>query len=404
MSAVWVNQALGLGRRWGSRLFYGHDPMMVGVLLSLLAFGLLMMTTASVSLGEKNFGEPFHYFYRQSFSCFLGITLAIILTQIPLHIWRRFDLLLLLAGLSLLVMTLIPDIGHQVNGSARWIKLGSVSLQPSEPFKFFILLYIAGYLDRRHRQLRETFIGFFVPASIVAFSCFLLLMEPDFGTAVVVASATMGMLFIGGVSLWRFIFWLLASGAAFALLIVQSSYRMQRLMVFLDPWSDPFNHGFQLTQALIAYGRGGWFGEGLGAGLQKMFYLPEAHTDFIFAVASEELGLVAGALLIAVFYLFVRRAFQIGIAAEREGNHYAAYVAYGCGLFIGIQAFFNLGVNLGMLPTKGLTLPFISYGNNSLIVCCMLGGLLLRAEREIHTVRTKNRSALVGRYAFRSSS
>ena len=385
MNVIRAMRSPGFWPRWGAKIFSGHDPMAAGLLLLLLSFGLIMMTTASVALSEKNFGEPFHYFYRQGFSCFIGVTLALIITRIPLRIWHRFDPLLLLLGLVMLMMPLMPEIGMQANGSARWIDLGPVALQPSEPFKFFILLYIAGYLDRRHRQLRETFIGFFVPASIVAFSCFLLLMEPDFGTSVVIASSTMGMLFIGGVSLWRFVFWLLASGAVFASLIAQSSYRMQRMLVFLDPWSDPFNHGFQLTQALIAYGRGGWFGEGLGSGLQKLFYLPEAHTDFIFAVISEELGLIAGVILIAVFYLFVRRAFQIGIAAERSGNYYAAYIAYGCGLFIGVQAFFNLGVNLGVLPTKGLTLPFISYGNNSIIVCCMLGGLLLRVPREMRS-------------------
>ncbi len=365
-----------------NELFRPYDTWLMMVILLLIGLGLVMVISSSIAIAARQFGEPLYYFWRQLFSVVIGLILIIAALKIPLSVWKFLSVPLLLLGILLLVMVLIPGVGREVNGSTRWITFGSFSLQASEPVKFFVIAYLADYMVRHGEYVRNNFAGFIRPICVLTVVSGLLLLEPDYGSCVVLFATALGMLFMGGVPLARFFVWVLTAISALASLAVLSPYRMQRLMSFSDPWQDPFNSGFQLTQALIAFGRGDWFGVGLGSSVQKLFYLPEAHTDFIFSVFAEEFGLLGSVFLILSFSFLVWRAFVIGYIAEHMGKLFAAYLAYGIGLIIGIQAFFNMGVNLGVLPTKGLTLPLLSYGGNSLIITCLLLGILLRVEVE----------------------
>jgi cell division protein FtsW len=304
---------------------------------------------------------------------------------IPLQLWQRLSGLLLLAAFALLVLVLLPGIGREVNGSMRWIGFGAFNVQPSEIAKLFVVIYLAGYLVRRQAEVRESWAGFFKPFVVLLPMAGLLLLEPDFGATVVMMGAAAAMLFLGGVGLLRFgLMVALAVGALFVLVQTQE-YRLQRLITFTDPWADQFGSGYQLTQALIAFGRGEWFGVGLGNSIQKQFYLPEAHTDFVFAVLAEELGMLGALVTVGLFAFVCVRALYIGLWAEKAKQFFAAYVAYGLAfLWIG-QFLINVGVNVGLLPTKGLTLPFLSYGGSSLVICCVSLALLLRIEWERRT-------------------
>ena len=359
-----------------------YDTWLMTVILILIGLGLVMVASSSIAIAERQFHEPLHYFWRQSFSAVIGLSLIAASLKVPLSVWEYLSVPLLVLGLLLLVLVLIPGMGREVNGSTRWITFGSFSLQASEPVKICVIAYLAGYMVRHGEHVRNNFAGFIRPICVLTIVASLLLPEPDYGSCVVLLATALGMLFMGGVPLGRLFAWVSAAIAVLASLAVLSPYRLQRLMSFSDPWQDPFNSGFQLTQALIAFGRGDWFGVGLGSSVQKLFYLPEAHTDFIFSVFAEEFGLFGSAILILLFSFLVWRAFVIGHIAERMGKLFAAYLAYGIGLIIGIQAFINMGVNLGILPTKGLTLPLLSYGGNSMIITCLLLGILLRVEVE----------------------
>ena len=341
-----------------------------------------MVASSSIAIADRQFQEPLHYFWRQSFAVAIGLCLIATVLNIPLSIWEFLSVPLLVLGLLLLLLVLIPGVGREVNGSTRWISVGSLAFQASEPVKFCVIAYLAGYMVRHGEHVRNNFAGFIRPICVLTIVAGLLLLEPDYGSCVVLFATALGMLFMGGVPLGRFFAWVMAAISVLASLAVLSPYRMQRLMSFSDPWQDPFNTGFQLTQALIAFGRGDWFGVGLGSSVQKLFYLPEAHTDFVFSVFAEEFGLLGAVILVLLFGFLVWRAFVIGHVAERMGRLFAAYLAYGIGLIIGIQALINMGVNLGVLPTKGLTLPLISYGCNSMIISCLLLGILLRVEVE----------------------
>lgn len=376
-----------------------YDPWLLGLALILIGFGLVLVASASITVAERNFGAPLYYFIRQSCAAALGLGLAFVVLKLPLKLWQQLDLTLLLAGLVLLVLVLIPGIGVQVNGSMRWIDLGPVSLQASEPVKLCVIVYLAGYLVRRAEWVRTSLGGFIRPIAVLTLIAGLLLLEPDYGASVVLFATALGMLFLGGVPLGRFVAWVAAASTALFALAILSPYRLQRLLSFLDPWQDPFNTGFQLTQALIAFGRGDWFGVGLGGSVQKLFYLPEAHTDFVFAVLAEEFGFIGCALVILIFALFVWRAMTVGQLAMQNGLPFAAYLAYGVGLVIGIQAFVNIGVNMGVLPTKGLTLPLLSYGSNSLIVTCILLALLVRADYEVRAAVRARLAKIVTHYA-----
>ncbi|PVV27538.1 MAG: putative lipid II flippase FtsW, partial [gamma proteobacterium symbiont of Ctena orbiculata] len=286
---------------------------------------------------------------------------------------------------------LIPGIGKSVNGATRWLPLGGFNLQSSEFMKLFMGLYIAGYLVRRQDEVARSFWGFAKPMLLLIITSSLILLQPDFGTTVVLFATATAMLFLGGVVLYQFSMLIVVAGVAGWALIYFSPYRWQRMTTYLNPWDDPFNTDFQLTQALIAFGRGEVSGVGLGNGIQKQFYLPEAHTDFIMAVVGEEFGLLGTLGVILLFAFITWRAFQIGVKAEQTGQRFSSYTAYGLGLWIGMQAFINIGVNVGMLPTKGLTLPFMSYGGNSIIVVCMVIALLLRIDFESRQKRVKSK-------------
>lgn len=365
------------------------DPWLVGAAGALVALGLIMVCSASVSIADRQFGQPFYYFLRQLAYVSLGLAAGYVVLRTRLVLWEKTGVVLLGVGLLLLVMVLIPGLGREVNGASRWIGMSFFNLQASEPMKLFVIVYLAGYLVRRGNEVRTTLAGFIKPMLLVSLAAALLLMEPDFGAASIIVATTLGLLFLGGVRLGYFMVLVAIAIGALAVLAVTSPYRMQRLTGFLDPWADPFDKGFQLTQALIAFGRGEWWGVGLGGSVQKLFYLPEAHTDFVFSVLAEELGLMGCLAAIALFLLFVWRTFRIALRAERSGLQFGAYVAYGVGMWIGLQAFVNIGVNMGLLPTKGLTLPLVSYGGSSIIIMCMAVALVLRVDVETRRLRAR---------------
>ncbi|QKT03048.1 putative lipid II flippase FtsW [Ectothiorhodospiraceae bacterium 2226] len=350
--------------------------------VALLALGLVMVASASVTIAERQAADPLYYFWRQGLYVLLGLALAFSVLRVPLRSWAAASPWLVVAAFGLLVVVLIPGVGHEVNGSVRWLRLGVFNVQVSEPVKLFAVIYLAGYLVRHGEAARTTWGGVLKPLALLGVLSLLLLMQPDFGAAAVMLVTALGVLFLAGARLLHFGALLLALGAALAALAITSPYRLGRLTSFMDPWADPFNSGFQLTQALIAFGRGEWFGVGLGSGIQKLFYLPEAHTDFLFAVLAEELGLIGGLVVVTLFALLIWRALVIARLAERAQMAFGAYLAYGLALWIGLQAFINLGVSMGVLPTKGLTLPLMSYGGSSMVVTLVALALLLRVEYE----------------------
>lgn len=358
------------------------DKALLWAALSLLGFGLVMMASASLAISERNLGQPYYYLLRQSMFAGIGLLAAFTVLRLPLEVLQRCSSALLLLGMFLLALLLVPGIGKEVNGSTRWLSLGPVNLQPAELAKLFTVIYLAGYLVRHGDEVRNAVSGFAKPMLVVALLCMLLLQQPDFGTAAVLTATVVCMMFLAGVRLRQFAFLLGFVTMALAAIAVASPYRLARITTFLDPWADPFASGFQLTQALIAFGRGEWFGVGLGSSIQKLFYLPEAHTDFLFAVIAEELGLAGSLAVILLFAFIVTRAFMIGRRAERANKPFGAFLAYGIGAWLGLQAFTNIGVNMGLLPTKGLTLPLMSYGGSSLVVSCVAIALLLRVEHE----------------------
>lgn len=359
------------------------DWLLILLAGTLLGFGLIMIASASVAIADRQLGDPSYYLIRQSLYAGLGVAVAMIVWQIPLVLWQRLGPLLLFIATLLLMVVLIPGIGRTVNGATRWLMIGPFNLQVSELAKLALIIYLAGYLVRRGEEVRATIKGFIKPMLLVALISFLLLAEPDFGAAVVLTATALGMMFLGGVQLWLFGVLVMLAGGALTILAISSPYRMERLTAFLNPWADPFNSGFQLTQALIAFGRGEWFGVGLGSSVQKLFYLPEAHTDFVYAVLVEELGMFGGAVVIALFVLLVARILKIAQRAEQAGMPFGAYLCYGIAIWIALQAFVNMGVNMGLLPTKGLTLPLMSYGGSSIIVLCAGLALVQRVAMEL---------------------
>ena len=377
-----VPKSLPRLKRENEGLLTKLDPVILITSLSLLAIGLVMVTSASISIADRNLSSPFYYMQRQLFFIVMGLVIAALVYQIRLVQWEKSGMALLGFSLFLLTLVLIPGIGKEVNGSTRWIPLGVFNLQVSEAVKLFLIIYVAGYLVRHGEAVRTSLVGFIKPMVMVGLAALLLLMEPDFGATVVIVGTILGMMFLGGVHFMQFVMFLGLFSTAAYLLVVSSPYRLERLTSFMNPWADPFNSGFQLTQSLIAIGTGGWSGTGLGGSVQKLFYLPESHTDFLFAVLSEELGFIGVCVVIALYVVLFVRATQIALQAEKCGNHFAAYLAYGIGIWLALQAVINMGVNMGLLPTKGLTLPLMSYGGSSLLICCMSIGLLLRIHYE----------------------
>ncbi len=361
---------------------HGYDLWLVGVAAILVGLGLVMVASSSIPIAHKNGYIDLYYFWRQLAALLLGLGMGFIVMNIPLALFDKVSTLLLFVGVASLAIILIPGVGREVNGSVRWMQFGPISVQASEPVKLAVIIYISSYLVRHQAQVQREFIGFIKPVGVLTVIAALLLLEPDFGAAVVVFATALGMLFLGRVPLVRFCAWGLVALAMLASLAMLVPYRLQRLMTFLDPWSDPYDSGFQLTQALIAFGRGEWFGVGLGNSVQKLFYLPEVHTDFLFAVLAEELGMVGTITVIGLFLFLIWRIIFIGSLAQRAGQHFAAYLSYGIGLLIGFEAFINIGVNMGLLPTKGLTLPLMSYGSNSMVITCIMLAMVLRVAKE----------------------
>jgi cell division protein FtsW len=361
------------------------DELLIWVLAGLLSLGFVMVYSASIATAEasKFTGhQPTYYLMRHGIFILIGVFAGILAFQLPVQAWQRYALYLFLAGAALLVLVLIPHIGREVNGSRRWLSLFVINLQPSELMKLFAVLYAADYTVRKGK-IKHLFVKAFVPMlAVMVLIGGLLLQEPDMGAFVVIISIALCTLWLGGFNLKVFVALVVALPLAFTALIFSSPYRMQRVIGFLDPWSDPFGKGYQLSHALIAFGRGEWLGVGLGSSVEKLFYLPEAHTDFLMAVIAEELGLIGVTAVVVLFSLLVVRAFLIGRHAAALEHNFSALVAQGIGIWFGVQAIINIGVNMGLLPTKGLTLPFLSFGGSGIVVNCIAAALLLRVDYE----------------------
>ena len=358
------------------------DSVLMMSAMFLLGIGLVMVASSSIEIADRATGDPLYYFKKQFIFALVGIFSAYVFTKIRLAHWENSSFALLFFMVILLVLVLIPGLGRTVNGSTRWLAIGPFGLQVSELVKLLLIIYLAGYVVRQNKQIRETFIGFIKPMMVLVVLFTLLLLEPDFGAAAVLLATALGMLYMAGVKIWKFGILITASAISMTFVAISSPYRVERFTAFLNPWSDPFGSGFQLTQSLIAIGSGSWSGLGLGASVQKLFYLPEAHTDFVFAVIAEELGLIGVTVVLALFAILIYRCFAIGKIVERQGMKFGAQICYGVGIWLSLQAIINIGVNMGVLPTKGLTLPFISAGGSSLLVVCMAIGLITRVYIE----------------------
>lgn len=354
------------------------DYSLIAALLILMVIGLTMVASSSIAISEKRFDDPLHYLWRQFFALGLGGFAAWIVFQFPLAFWRKHRGSLFIGGLALLVLVLI--FGREINGSQRWLPLGVMNFQVSEFMKLAVVLFMAGYLDRHGHAVRESYeavIRLALPFGVMAL---LLLMEPDFGSTFVIAVILTGMLLIAGAP-WRFfVITVLPIAMLLITMIITSPYRMARVTNFLDPWSDPFGQGYQLTQALIASGRGEWFGVGLGASVQKLLYLPDAHTDFLFSIFAEELGLIGVIGLVLLYAFILWRCFRIGRKSLAQQQVFGGLIAYGVGIWLALQAIINMGVNLGLFPTKGLTLPFMSYGGSSAMILMVALAIVFRVD------------------------
>lgn len=361
------------------------DFSLLWLAIGLMAIGLVMVYSASIAIAEAarytgHNGE--YYLLRQGIFMALGVGAGIAAFQVPMKVWQQAAPYLFLAGLLLLVVVLIPGIGREVNGSRRWIPLGFANLQPSELMKLLAVLYAADYTARKAALMDDFKRGFLPMAAVMMLVGSLLLLEPDFGAFVVIVSIAMGILFLGGLN-WKVFAALVAVLlAGFVTLILTSPYRLQRVLGFMDPFADPYGKGYQLSHALIAFGRGEWLGLGLGGSVEKLFYLPEAHTDFLLAVIAEEFGFIGVAVVIGLFAWLVVKAFLIGHRAAQLERNYCALVAQGIGIWLGVQALINMGVNVGLLPTKGLTLPFLSFGGSGIVANCLAIAVLLRIDWE----------------------
>jgi cell division protein FtsW len=350
----------------------------------LLMCGLLMMTSASVEIASSQYGDPFYHFKRQGFFALMGLFVMVVTLKVPIVFWRRSSWFLLMGSYALLLLVLVPGIGKVVNGSARWIDLGFFNLQPSELAKVFIVIYLAAFLERNLDEVRDDWSGFLKPMLVIGTAAALLQLEPDHGSMVILILTTFCMIFLAGAKLYRFVLMLVVVTGAATFLALTKPYVIVRFSSYLNPWAaeNVYAGSYQLTQALIAFGRGEWLGVGLGNSIQKLYFLPEAHNDFVLAIIGEELGLLGVSLVVLLFCLLVYFAFSIGKAAQQKQSLFSAFIAYGLALLFAGQALINIGVNIGLLPTKGLTLPFLSYGGASLIVSCFKVALLVRIQYE----------------------
>jgi cell division protein FtsW len=371
------------------------DSVFLALVLAILLFGLIMVASASISIASQYTGNPFYFLERQVLTAAVGAVAAVVMFCCRSEYLERVSMALLLAAIAMLLAVLVPGLGEVVNGGRRWLRLAGFTFQVSELARVLVLVYIASYAARRQDELRETFMGLAKPLGLLCLIAALLLGEPDFGAAAVLFATGFGMLFLAGARMRYVLLMTAAAAVVFAVLAVTSAYRLRRLTGFLDPWANAYGSGFQLTQSLIAIGRGKWLGVGLGNSVQKLFYLPEAHTDFLFAVLAEELGLAGVVLTLALFVALIWRSFYIARLAARAGLDFQSYLAAGFGIWVGMQAFINVGVNMGVLPTKGLTLPMMSYGRSSLIVTLIWVGMLLRIYHETMIERRGSATARV---------
>ena len=361
---------------------YVDRGLLISVIM-LIGLGLVTMMSASIAVAERNYGNIYHFLNRQLLFLFLGVFVAYFVYRIKTSVWQTLGAKLLPVVLILLVAVLLPVIGKEVNGSHRWIRLGAFSLQVSELAKLIMIMYLSGYMVRHGKDLSysNSYKALLVPLVVIGITDVLLMLEPDFGSVVVLTATGIALLFLGGVKYARLAL-MLVGAIAVMVPLVMMGYRGARVMAYLDPWAHASGKAYQTVHALMAVGDGGWFGAGLGASVQKLFYLPEAHNDFIFAVLAEEFGFVGIVITLVLYAWLVQRAFVIGFKADRAKLHYAAYLAYGIGFWIGFQVLFHIGVNLALLPPKGLTLPLISYGGSSLLVTIMAIALLMRVHRD----------------------
>ena len=366
-------------------------PLLAACLL-LMGIGLVMIASASSAVAYTNTGNTFHYFTRHMVYVVIALVAGWVTLFVPMSVWHRYSGWLLVAAFAVLLLVLIPGIGREVNGSRRWIGMGVFNIQPSELAKLFMVVFLAGFLVRRKDEVKQRLRGLIKPLGLAMIMALLLAKEPDYGAALVMLGSVIVMLYLAGVRLiLSLTLLLILFGLLFSVVGIES-YHMARFTSFTDPWEDQYGTGYQLTQALIAFGRGEWFGLGLGNSIQKQFFLPEAHTDFVFSVLAEELGMLGGLVTLVLFMFVSVRALLIGAWAEQAKHYYSAYVAYGLAMLWIAQVVINLGVNTGLLPTKGLTLPFISYGGSSLVVCCISLAMLLRIEWERRTLLLSNES------------
>jgi cell division protein FtsW len=361
------------------------DYGVVSVAALLIGLGLVMVYSSSIAIAEAGRftgNQPAYYLIRHAVFVFIGGMAGFICFQFPMRFWEQVAPYLFMLGVALLAIVLIPGIGREVNGSRRWLSLGMFNLQPSELMKLMAVLYAADYTVRKAALMHSFRKGFMPMLLVMLLTGGLLLREPDFGAFAVITAIAMGILFLGGMNWKLFATLIVLLLVGFVLLIWSSPYRLQRVIGFMDPWSDPFGKGYQLSHALIAFGRGELFGVGLGASVEKLFYLPEAHTDFLLAVIAEELGFLGVLTVIVLFACLIWRAFAIGNQAARLERYFSALVAQGIGLWLGTQAIINMGVNMGVLPTKGLTLPLLSFGGSGILANCCALALLLRVDYE----------------------
>ncbi len=370
------------------------DRLLVLAVAALLGIGLVMVASASMSLAERSYGGPLYFFWRQLGAVAIGLFGGWMMLRTPSSFWERLGPFLLMAAFVLLAAVLVPGFGRTVNGSTRWLSVGGVNLvQVSEPARLLMLLYFAGYAVRRNEELRHSFAGFARPLALGGVACVMLLLQPDFGAALMLMVVTLAVLFVGGGRIRDFMLCVGTVAVLGALVAVAAPYRVVRLTSFLDPWVDPYKTGFQLTNSLIAIGTGEWTGLGLGGSVQKLFYLPEAHTDFVFAVIAEEFGLAGSIALVTLFGVAIWRILLVARHAALRERWYQACVAFGFAAWQATQVFINIGVNMGILPTKGLTLPLVSYGRSSILVTLIGYGLLLRIDMENRDAVGRRRAA-----------
>lgn len=365
----------------------GPDPLLAGLALSLIVVGVVAIASASIGYSDWHFNNPWHHTVRHIVYLGMAVSLGAVAYRVPIEVWQRTSGLWLLMALALLLLVLVPGVGRDVNGSQRWLPLGPITVQPSEIAKFALVLYTASFVVRHAEAVQNDWQGLAKPVAILGVTGLLLLFEPDFGATVICAGTVFGMLFLAGARLGYVLLLVTVAVGALVFMIISAPYRLQRLTAYTDPWQDPYGSGFQLIQSLIAFGRGEWWGVGLGNSIQKLFYLPEAHTDFVFSIWAEETGFFGALVVIVLYCLLIGRILFVGRRAEEDGEPFAGYVCYGVALIFSGQAFVNMGVSSGLLPTKGLTLPFISYGGSSLIMSCVMLSVILRIEYSLRANR-----------------